>query len=60
MQKGKVIAILSDTAGMCAACKMPITGEKKPIRRGYVECIQIGKHYYHKKCAGIKDDLRNS
>ena len=52
MAKGKIVALLSDTAGMCAACKQPIMGEKKPVRTGYVECYKQNGKYYHKKCAG--------
>ena len=56
MQKGKIVAILSDTAGICAACGQPITGDKKPNRTGYVECYELNNKRYHKKCAGKVDD----
>lgn len=52
MEKGKIIAVLSDIAGMCAACKQPIRGDKKPVRTGYVECYELNGKRYHKKCAG--------
>lgn len=51
MEKGKIVAILSDTAGICAACKQPIV-DHQPIRTGYIEFYELHGKRYHKKCVG--------
>jgi len=52
-KKGKIVAVLSDTAGICASCKQPIVGEKKIINNGYVEFYELNGKRYHKRCAGL-------